>query len=129
MKKIFKFILFFIIILFFINGSKVYADTMLTDAISGGKDFLGKANEVMSDEQKKSLQETSSSVYNTLLLISFVVVAVVGISLGIKFMIGGAEEKAHIKELLVPYIVGCIVIFGAFAIWKIVVTILSNSLA
>ena len=37
------------------------------------------------------------------------------------------EEKANIKEVLVPYVVGCIVIFGAFAIWKLIVTILGNS--
>lgn len=126
MKKIFKFILFFIIILFFINGSKVYADTMLTDAISGGKDFLGKANEVMSDEQKKSLQETSSSVYNTLLLISFVVVAVVGISLGIKFMMAGIEEKADVKHALVVWTIGAAVAYGAFGIWKVLVTFLNT---
>ena len=42
-------------------------------------------------------------------------------------MVGGAEEKANIKEVLVPYVVGCIVIFGAFAIWKLIVTILGYS--
>ena len=41
-------------------------------------------------------------------------------------MMSGAEGKAQIKELLVPYIVGCIVVFGAFAIWKLLVTILSG---
>lgn len=76
-----------------------------------------------------SLQDFSKTFYNIFLTIGIIVATLVGSILGIKFMLGGAEEKAHIKELLVPYIVGCIVIFGAFAIWKIVVTILSNSLA
>ena len=41
-------------------------------------------------------------------------------------MIASAEDKAEIKEALVPYILGCVLIFGAFAIWKIVITILNN---
>lgn len=48
---------------------------------------------------------------------------IVGTILGIQFMIASAEEKAKVKETLVPYIVGCIVIFGAFTIWSIVVNL------
>ena len=46
--------------------------------------------------------------------------------LGIKFMIGSAEEKAQIKDALIPFVIGCIVIFGAFGIWKIFVTMGKN---
>ncbi len=126
MKKIFSFLLIFIMILFFINSPKVYADSMLSDAISSGKSFLGKADEEMSDAQKKSLQETSSSVYNTLLLISFVVVAIVGIILGIKFMMAGVEEKAEVKQALVVWAIGTGVAYGAFGIWKVLVTFLNE---
>ena len=49
-----------------------------------------------------------------------------GIIIGIKYMLGSAEEKADIKGLLIPYIVGCVIIFGSFAIWKLVVTILQG---
>lgn len=45
----------------------------------------------------------------------------VGIVIGIQFMVASAEDKAKVKEALVPYIVGCIVIFGAFTIWSIAV--------
>lgn len=126
MKKILSFLLIFIMILFFINNPKVYADTMLTDAVSGGKTFLDKANVEMSDGQKKSLQTTSSSVYNTLLLISFVVVAVVGITLGIKFMMSGVEEKAEVKQALVVWAIGTGVAYGAFGIWKVLVIFLNK---
>ena len=37
------------------------------------------------------------------------------------------NERAKVKEVLIPYIAGCIVIFGAFTIWKIIVTILQNA--
>lgn len=36
-------------------------------------------------------------------------------------MVASAEDKAKVKEALIPYIVGCIVIFGAFTIWSIAV--------
>lgn len=126
MKKILSFLLIFIMILFFINNPKVYADTMLTDAVSGGKTFLDKAKVEMSDGQKKSLQTTSSSVYNTLLLISFVVVAVVGITLGIKFMMSGVEEKAEVKQALVVWAIGAGVAYGAFGVWKVLVIFLNK---
>ena len=41
-------------------------------------------------------------------------------------MVGSVDQKAKVKDSLNPYIVGCIVIFGAFGIWKIVLTILEN---
>ena len=47
----------------------------------------------------------------------------VGTIIGIQFMLASAEDKAKVKEALVPYVVGCIVIFGAFTIWSIAVNI------
>lgn len=62
-------------------------------------------------------------------LVAGIIIAVlVGAVLGIKIMVASVEEQAKIKELMVPYIVGCIVIFSAFTIWKIVVTIGNQSL-
>ena len=48
---------------------------------------------------------------------------IVGTIIGIQFMVASAEDKAKVKEALVPYIIGCAVIFGAFTIWSIVVNI------
>ncbi len=31
---------------------------------------------------------------------------------------GSVEAKAQIKEKLIPYVVGCAIMFGAFGIWK-----------
>ena len=41
-------------------------------------------------------------------------------------MLGSMEEKAQIKEALIPFVIGCIVAFGAFGIWKIFITIGNN---
>ena len=48
---------------------------------------------------------------------------IIGTVLGIKFMVASAEDKAEVKKALVPYIIGCAVIFGAFTIWNIAVNI------
>jgi len=43
--------------------------------------------------------------------------------IGIQFIIGSVDEKAKIKETLVPYVIGVFIIFSAFGIWKIVMSI------
>ena len=42
-------------------------------------------------------------------------------------MTDSAAEKAKTKEMLIPYIAGCIVVFGAFGIWKLVVNLLTQT--
>ena len=46
--------------------------------------------------------------------------------LGIKFMAASAEDKAKIKESMIPYVVGCIVIYGAFFIWKLAIMVVGD---
>lgn len=101
----------------------------LDDMISDADSFVAKASTDETDSgviSANSLQNFSKSFYNILLTIGIIVAVLAGMIIGIRFMIGGAEEKANIKEMLVPYVVGCVIVFGAFAIWKIVVTILSQ---
>lgn len=38
---------------------------------------------------------------------------IVLIVIGIKYMIGGTEEKASYKKSLLPYVIGCIIVFAA----------------
>ena len=50
----------------------------------------------------------------------------IGGILGIQIMWGSIEQQVKAKEMLMPYAAGCVVIFGAFGIWKICVTIFSQ---
>ena len=43
--------------------------------------------------------------------------------IGIQFIVASVDEKAKIKETLVPYIVGVFIIFSAFTVWKIAIGI------
>ena len=56
-------------------------------------------------------------VTNAAMVVSIVMIAV----LGIKYMLGSAEEKAEYKKSLVPLLVGAILVFGAAAIAKVIV--------
>lgn len=76
--------------------------------------------------QEDDLKQMSDLLFNTLLIIAIVIAVIMGLVIGIKFMTGSVSEKANVKETLIPYTAGCIVIFGAFGIWKLVVTILSS---
>ena len=93
------------------------------EIVSGADDFIsdGASDQPITEDD---LQELSGPLYTALLVIGIVVAVVVGLVIGIKFMTGSVEEKAKVKETLIPYIAGCIVVFGAFAIWRLVVNIM-----
>lgn len=102
------------------------SDTSLSGVISGGDSFIQAGKDGSAKIDKGSLQNASSSIYNILLICGVIIAVLIGSIMGIKFMIGSVEEKAEIKAALVPFAIGCIVVFGAFGIWKIVVTIGNN---
>lgn len=52
--------------------------------------------------------------------VGVLVSVVILLILGIKYMMGSAEEKADYKKSMIPYIVGAVLIFGASAIAGIV---------
>lgn len=126
-KKIAISIILIILVIFTINIPHTYAANTLKDVLSGGKSFIdsGSGGSAKLDETK--LQQTSSTVYNILLVASFVIVAVVGIILGIKYMWAGVEEKADVKKSLTIFVIGTIVTYGAFGIWKVLVNFLNTS--
>lgn len=97
-------------------------DEVLTEAenfINAGKN---KGTKIDTD----SLKTASNTLYNMLLAIGIVIAVIVGMYLGVKFMLSSAEDKAKVKESLVPYIAGCVIIFGAFIIWKLAILLLGG---
>lgn len=106
------------------NGSTSGAD--IDGAISDAKDFLNKADDEIATITTDNLQKFSNSFYNIFLTIGTALAVIIGIVIGIKYMTGSIEAKADIKQMLVPYIVGCIVVFGSFGIWKMVLEIMEG---
>lgn len=95
----------------------------LDDMMSDADDFV-KEGEIQYAED--ALQDFSSTLFNIFSIVGAAVAVIIGIVIGIKYMIGSVEEKAEYKKMLVPYIVGCVVVFGAFGIWKLIVVMLES---
>lgn len=126
MKHLLISILIFGILIFEFNMVYAADNSINTDpfGLEGAKSFVNtgkKENTININEN--NMVNASSVIYNVFFSIGVVVAVIMSSVLGIKFMIGSVEEKAQIKESLVPFIIGCVVVFGAFGIWKIVVTI------
>lgn len=100
-------------------------------ASNGVKDALSDADSfVQSGDQgivsTENLQSFSQNLYSILLAIGVVIAVIMGTILGVKLMVAPIEERVEAKKLLVPYVVGCVIVFGAFGIWKLVVTIMQG---
>lgn len=142
MKKNILIIIFIFIISmslsFFFDYS--IAATDMDSIISQGKSFIKKGKEAKTrdtkDENGKKVEGKEiktidgelfkigvGNIYNVLLIIGIAVSVIISGIMGIRIMIGSAEEKAQIKEQMIPYVIGCGVMFGAFAIWKIAMII------
>lgn len=66
------------------------------------------------------------SVITTIGSIASVIVLVI---LGIKYMMGSAEEKAEYKKTLLPYVLGAVLVFAASTVASIVFSIANGSWA
>ena len=138
-KKIVKILIRILLILLLFqmaNYSTVkagFVDNVINDAnkfVEDGKegkkeDSTGVMKDVSVTNDEK-LKETSTNIYNTLLVLGIVFSVIIGGALGIQIMWGSIEQQVKAKEMLMPYAAGCVVTFGAFGIWKLCVTIFSQ---
>lgn len=66
------------------------------------------------------MQNIGNQIITVVSVAGSIVSVVVLIVLGIKYMMGSAEEKAEYKKTLMPYIIGAALVFAASAIAGIV---------
>ncbi len=124
--KIFLIIITIFMIFNFLTYSKVEAASTLDDVLSKGDDFLNAADPNTNTIDEGDLQELSGFISGVLLSIAIGVTILSGVILGIKFVTQSIEDKAKIKESMVPWIIGILVSFGAFTIWEIAVNVFQN---
>ena len=135
MNKILKVVLGLIVIVIILgNSNYIYA----TDVFSfeEADKFLEKAREPARDKNGEIIQEpefnrevlqvANSTIFNVLFTSGIAISVIVGGILGITFMLASAEDKAKIKEMLIPYVIGCVVVFGAWGIWKFTLSIMER---
>lgn len=117
--------IFFILIIFIlmICSTHIVQATTISNIIQGADGFItnGSSSDMIAGDKIKNL---SYIIYNVLLILVTVIAVIVGSVLGIQFITGSVEQKAKVKDSLIPFVIGCVVIFGAFGIWKLVITIL-----
>lgn len=96
----------------------------LDEMMDEADNFINSGGEIQYKES--ALQEFSNNFYNIMLTVGVAIAVIVGGVLGIKYMTSSVEGKASTKNMLIAYAVGCVIVFGGFGIWKLVVTILQG---
>ena len=66
------------------------------------------------------IENVGQRIMGILQTLGIVIAVLVLMVLGIKYMMGSAEEKAEYKKTMIPYVVGAILIFGATTIANMV---------
>lgn len=97
-----------------------------SSVFSDAREFLNKGKGIDKEFDENSLKINHDAIFNILVTIGIALTVIVGGILGIKFMIASAEDKAKIKEAMIPYVVGCVLIYGAFFIWKFAISIIGD---
>lgn len=111
-----KKVLFFLTILFLLCHTVCLA-TIDTD--------FYKPNELTDTDTFVAFQKTGTIVSG--LTIIGTVIAIIGIMiLGIKYMMGSVEQKADYKKTMIPYLIGCILIFTITRIVSIIYNLVSQ---
>ncbi len=115
-KMIFSTIM--IIMMVILTVAPVFAETA---GIVDPKNLTGsdKANTA-------TMQNIGNQIITVVSVAGSIVSVVVLIVLGIKYMMGSAEEKAEYKKTLMPYIIGAALVFAASAIAGIVFNFASS---
>ena len=124
MKSVKNIIKILIISLLFLSiNNYVYA---IGDVISSAQDFLGEAKTDSFGLKGDVISGAAGDIYNILLGAGIIIIMVIAVFLGVKFIMASAEEKADIKQSMLPFIIGTFVTFAAFGISRIMVNLLSS---
>lgn len=93
--------------------------------MNGANSFLNNAEnrEIFNSDNERSAVD---QIYFTMLTIGIVLAVFAGGILGIQFITSGAAGQAKVKEKLIPFALGALVIFGAFGIWRLVYNLLNG---
>ncbi len=119
MKKMSKILSIVMIAVIIISlGTSVFA---VVDGVQAPDKYKGKA--VSGTEKITNLGNQAITVLTTFAVVVSIIVLIV---LGIKYMMGSAEEKAEYKKTMMPYVIGAALVFAAGTIANILYGFLTN---
>lgn len=84
---------------------------------------IGKGNNTNTDK----ISTIGKTIVTIMQVIGVVVAIVILLVLGIKYMVGSAEEKAEYKKTMMPYVIGAFMIFGATTIVNVLYSVISGA--
>lgn len=90
--------------------------TAVTCFATEPKDIIGDET-IQGSTEITTVGKTVVGIFQTVGIILSVLVLII---LGVKYMMGSAEEKADYKKSMIPYIVGALLIFAASALAQII---------
>lgn len=120
MKKQVKIISVLLIVLMALTmvSTSVFATVSIDQTIKDMANGSGK--------QPTEVVNLGKTIVTIMQTVGIVVAVVVLLVIGIKYMIGSAEEKAEYKKTMIPYIIGAILLFASTTIVGVVYN-LANS--
>lgn len=77
-------------------------------------------------EGASELKSVGNGIVGILRTVGIILSVIILIILGIKYMMGSAEEKADYKKSMIPYIVGAALIFAASAFAEVIFQFFTN---
>ena len=127
-KMLFKVCLITLLILcnLSVYSTTCMADGSLDDVMNNGTSFLNAGSESSTMIDQNDLKSLSNFISGVLLTIAIGVTVITGAIMGLNFITQSIEEKAKVKESMIPWVIGIIVSFGAFTIWEVAVNLFQS---
>lgn len=72
-----------------------------------------------SDTNTEQVQNIGADIIRVISVIGIIASVVILMILGIKYMMGSAEEKAEYKKTMLPYLIGAVLLFAASGIAQV----------
>lgn len=106
---------------------KVEASNNINQWIETGNNFINNGSKGENGLNTNAMRDAVMPIAQALVAIATVVLLVVTVVMGIKYMLTGSpEEKAKLKTQLIGLVVSIIVIFGAQIIWAAIYNFMIN---
>lgn len=99
----------------------------MTVLAADGYDPL-KYNGENSQVSTEKMDSIGQSIVNIITTAGSIISVIVLVVLGIKYMMGSAEEKAEYKKTLLPYIIGAAFVFAASTLASVIYNFASSTL-
>lgn len=98
----------------------------LSASVFAAGDLFNKLDGNASNVDTNGIVTIGNSVITVLRVVGIVASIIILMILGIKYMVGSAEEKSEYKKSFMPYIVGALILFAASAFAKTLYTWISG---